>query len=81
VLEHRRAENPKSFTATYGAFRLVYYEEFGDVRAAIAREKRIRRDWKTSRLEAVKKSILLGCPFFWLRHSTMRIGTEVTDPV
>jgi putative endonuclease len=50
VLEHRRAENPKSFTATCGAFRLVYYEEFGDVRAAIAREKRIRRDWKTSRL-------------------------------
>jgi putative endonuclease len=42
VMEHRRAEDRKSFTAQYRAFRLVYYEEFGDVRAAIAREKQIK---------------------------------------
>ena len=42
VLEHRRAENPKSFTAQYRAFRLVYYEEFADVRAAIAHENQIK---------------------------------------
>ncbi|HWY68493.1 MAG TPA: GIY-YIG nuclease family protein [Terriglobales bacterium] len=42
VLEHRRAENPKSFTAQYSAFRLAYYEEFADVRAAIAHENQIK---------------------------------------
>src|SRR5436309_2938286 len=39
VMEHRRAEDRKSLTAQYRAFRLVYYEEFGDVRAAIAPRK------------------------------------------
>jgi putative endonuclease len=40
VWQHRN--RPKGFTAQYAAFRLVYYETFTDVRAAIAREKQIK---------------------------------------
>jgi len=56
VLEHRRAENPKSFTAQYRAFRLVYYEEFADVRAAIAREKQIK-GWTRAKKNALVASM------------------------
>jgi len=52
VLEHRRAENAKSFTAQYRAFRLVYYEEFADFRAAIAREKQIK-GWARAKKNAL----------------------------
>jgi putative endonuclease len=55
VLEHRRAENPKSFAATYRAFRLVYYEEYGDVRVAIAREKQIK-GWTRAKKNALVAS-------------------------
>lgn len=56
VIEHRRAQNPKSFTAHYRAFRLVYYEEFGDVRAAIAREKQIK-GWTRAKKNALVVSM------------------------
>ena len=41
VFEHRRKLVP-GFTARYNVGRLVYYEAFGDVRAAITREKQIK---------------------------------------
>lgn len=41
ALQHKDAENP-SFTQKYGCNRLVYYETFRDVRAAIRREKEIK---------------------------------------
>lgn len=39
--EHRRGSVP-GFTSRYKIFRLVYCENFGDVRDAIAREKEIK---------------------------------------
>ena len=39
--EHRHGSLP-SFTARYRVTRLVYFEEFADIRAAIAREKEIK---------------------------------------
>jgi putative endonuclease len=44
----------KGFTSRYGVTRLVYYELFGDMITAIAREKQLkkwRRDWKASLIE------------------------------
>src|SRR5947208_5315290 len=55
VMEHRRGESPKGFTAQYRAFRLVCYEEFGDVRAAIAREKQIK-GWTRAKKNALVAS-------------------------
>ena len=47
--EHNEKLNPKSFTARYNVEFLVYYERFGWIQQAIAREKEIkllRRDLK-----------------------------------
>jgi len=43
ISEHKRGLVP-GFTKRYRIHRLVYYEEFGDIRAAIAREKQVK-DW------------------------------------
>ncbi len=47
VNEHKRGVNA-GFTNTYRVTRLVYFEEFADIRDAIAREKAIK-GWKRSR--------------------------------
>ena len=53
VYEHREKLGSK-FAAKYGVHRLVYYEQYLDVRDAIDREKRLkrwRRDWKLALIE------------------------------
>src|SRR5438874_10079300 len=47
VYEHRR-HLTQGFTNTYHVTRLVYFEEFADVRDAIAREKQIK-GWSRAR--------------------------------
>src|SRR5437763_699355 len=42
VVEHREMISPKSFTARYNLFKLVYYELFHSIEEAIAREKQIK---------------------------------------
>lgn len=42
VAEHREHRDPTAFTARYGVDRLVYYEAFDDIVAAIEREKQIK---------------------------------------
>jgi putative endonuclease len=41
VYQHKPKLIP-GFTQEYNIFKLVYFEEFGDIRAAIAREKEIK---------------------------------------
>ena len=41
VVRHKEKMTP-GFTRTYSVTRLVYFEEFGDVRDAIVREKQIK---------------------------------------
>jgi putative endonuclease len=51
--EHRE-KLVKGFSERYGVSRLVYFEQFGDVRAAILREKQMkrwRRAWKVRLIE------------------------------
>ena len=55
VYQHKTKAHPESFTAKYNVNRLVYYEQFGDINDAIAREKQIkgwRRSKKTDLIEA-----------------------------
>lgn len=47
VKEHKQGVVP-SFTKKYRVTRLVYFEEFTDIRVAIAREKELK-GWKRSR--------------------------------
>jgi len=53
VAEHQGNEKP-GFTSRYRVHRLVYFETFGDIRDAIAREKRLKhwnRAWKIRLIE------------------------------
>jgi putative endonuclease len=53
VYQHKE-KLAKGFTAKYGVARLVYFEQFGDVGAAIHREKQLKRwnrAWKIRLIE------------------------------
>ena len=58
VGEHRSLEN-RGFTARYNIHKLVYYEEFLDVREAIAREKQIKAGSRKKKIDLVN-SMNLG---------------------
>jgi len=54
VSQHKEAQVP-GFTSKYRIYRLVHFESFGDIRAAIVREKQIkswRREKKVGLIEA-----------------------------
>ena len=53
VIEHRRKLIP-GFTARYNISRLVYFEVFGDVRAAISREKQIKGWDRMKKIELIE---------------------------
>ena len=42
ITQHRDKLNPKSFTARYQVWKLVYYEGFHSIEEAILREKQIK---------------------------------------
>ena len=48
LIEHRSGLWPHSFVAQYNVTQLVYWEEFTDVRQAIAREKQLK-GWRRSK--------------------------------
>ncbi len=52
VFEHREHVEPRSFTARYRVNRLVCYEAFDDIVAAIQREKQIK-GWTRARKNAL----------------------------
>ena len=45
IQQHKEKWDPDSFTAKYNCNKLVYYENFGRIEEAIAREKTIKK-WK-----------------------------------
>lgn len=48
VWEHKSGVNKSSFTYKYNCHKLVYFEQFGDIELAIARDKQIK-NWKRER--------------------------------
>jgi putative endonuclease len=55
VYEHRM-KCVDGFTSKYDVYRLVYFEQYGDIEAAILREKRLKkwnRAWKIRLIEGV----------------------------
>ena len=53
VEEHRNGA-PGSFTARYHVTRLVYFEEFGEITEAIAREKKIKKMTRKSKIKLIE---------------------------
>ena len=56
VYEHKTHADPESFTSKYLIHKLVYFEQTGDVRSAIEREKQIK-SWKRARKNQLVNSI------------------------
>jgi putative endonuclease len=54
VEEHRRGVND-GFTKKYRISRLVYFEEFADIRDAIAREKQIKGWVRARKIELIEQ--------------------------
>jgi putative endonuclease len=52
--EHNEKLNPNSFSARYNVEFLVYYERFGWIQQAIAREKEIKLLRRDLKLELIK---------------------------
>ena len=55
VREHK-SEQIEGFTKRYKCHNLLYYEEYWDVRDAIAREKQLKR-WRRDRKEELIRTI------------------------
>ena len=53
VLEHRE-KKPGSFTARYKVTSLVYFEEFGEINEAIAREKQCKIMLRSRKIELIE---------------------------
>jgi len=70
VLEHKRKLVP-GFTSKYNINRLVYFETFGDIRAAIQREKQIK-GW----LRAKKVTLIVSGNPTWRDLSQGWFGKE-----
>jgi putative endonuclease len=51
--EHRRGDNPKSFSKRYNLTKLVYVEWFPDPTSAIAREKQLKRTRRERKLQLI----------------------------
>ena len=55
IYEHKQHMDQNSFTAKYNVTKLIYFEETSDVKAAIEREKQIKRWKREKKLELVVK--------------------------
>lgn len=56
IVEHREKVNPKSFTARYNIFKLVYYETFYSIEEAIEREKQLKAGSRKTKDTLINKS-------------------------
>ena len=55
IHEHKTKIHPKSFTAKYNVGRLVYYEQFEDIDAAIDREKFLKKQKRAYKIRRIEK--------------------------
>ena len=53
--QHKRKINKNSFTAKYNVNKVVYYEIYGEIYIAIAREKEIKGWKREKKLDLIRK--------------------------
>ena len=54
IWEYKDKKDMKSFTARYRLSKLVYLEDYNDVRDAITREKQIKKGSRNKKIEMIK---------------------------
>jgi putative endonuclease len=54
VCQHKFGADPTGFTARYRISRLVYFEQTSNIRAAIAREKQLKRWTRTRKFRLIE---------------------------
>jgi putative endonuclease len=54
VYEHKQ-DFVNSFTSRYGIHKLVYFEQFHDVKSAIEREKQLKKWYRKWKIELIEK--------------------------
>ncbi|KKR07676.1 MAG: Excinuclease ABC C subunit domain protein [Parcubacteria group bacterium GW2011_GWC2_39_14] len=55
VWEHKTGKYPDSFSARYKLNKLVYWEEYDDIRDAIAREKQLKAGSRKNKVALIVK--------------------------
>ena len=56
LVQHREKHYQESFTAKYNISRLLYFEEYGDVWQAIAREKEIKKWRREKKIHLIEQN-------------------------
>ena len=56
--DHKNKKHPHSFTAKYNINKLVYYEIYGDIFSAIAREKEVKAWRREKKIKLIKSKNL-----------------------
>jgi putative endonuclease len=69
-IQHRTKNYPDSFTAQYNINKLVYYERFGNINDAIAREKQIKAGSRKKKIALIEKD-----NSNWLDLFETKVGT------
>ena len=70
-IQHRTKSYPDSFTAKYNINKLVYYECFGYINDAIAREKQIKAGSRQKKIDLIEKE-----NHNWLDLFDIKVGTD-----
>ena len=60
VIEHKEKQQPDSHTSRYGIDRLVYFERFTSIGAAINREKQLKGWLRIRKLDSSSPPIPIG---------------------
>ena len=56
IVQHRTKKYPKSFSARYGLYKLVYWETFPSVAEAIAREKQLKAGSRKKKIALIERA-------------------------
>jgi putative endonuclease len=64
ITKHRNKEFG-GFTATYSVWKLVYYEDYGDIRDAISREKQIKAGPRRKKVALIEAANPTWRDLYW----------------
>lgn len=55
IENHKKKKYPKAFTARYNAYKLVWFEEFSNIKDAYNREKQLKAGSRRKKIQLIEK--------------------------